>query len=263
MDKILISFLAICMLGACKKESTPKEGLLKGKVELAANAPQEVVDEKKTIQFPSRDGLPITADVYLVGGRSISVLLCHQAGFSRGEYKDTALELNKLGYSVMAIDQRSGKIANDVVNETAKEAKIKNLSTTYLDARQDIEAAIDHIYSNNDKQPLLLVGSSYSASLALIIGNNNDKIERVAAFSPGEYFKGVNIQDEIKDYDKPVFVTASKSETPALATLVSDINPKVLTHYKPMAKGIHGSRVLWETTEGTKGYWEAFKDFLK
>ncbi len=264
MDRILFSVLAICMLWSCKKEmkTTEKPMLEKEAVELAVNVPNEIKNEEKTIQFPSKDGLDITADVYLVGERPISVLLCHQAGFSRGEYTDTALELNALGYSVMAMDQRSGKIANAVVNETARQAKLKNLPTTYLDARQDIEAAIDYVHSNNGKLPILLVGSSYSASLELLIGNTNDKIKKVAAFSPGEYFKGMNIQDAIKDYDKPVFVTSSKSETPALETLVGKIKPEVLTHHKPVEKGIHGSRALWKTTIGVESYWEAFKDFL-
>jgi len=46
--------------------------------------------------------------------------------YSRGEYIDTAIKLNELGYSVMAIDQRSGNSANGILNETAKLANKKN-----------------------------------------------------------------------------------------------------------------------------------------
>jgi hypothetical protein len=31
---------------------------------------------------------------------------------------------------------------------------------------------------------------------------------------------------------------------------------------KPKEKGIHGSRALWDTTDGSEGYWIAFKAFL-
>jgi len=33
-------------------------------------------------------------------------------------------------------------------------------------------------------------------------------------------------------------------------------------HHKPLEKGIHGSRALWDSTEGANGYWKAFKTFL-
>ncbi|WP_156112442.1 dienelactone hydrolase family protein [Lacinutrix jangbogonensis] len=216
----------------------------------------------ETITFPSLDSLTITADVYNVDNMPITILLCHQAGFSRGEYKDTALLLNSYGYSVMAIDQRSGNAVNGVVNVTAELAKSKELKTEYIDAKPDIIAAIDYVYSTNGNKEILLVGSSYTATLVMLIGNENAKIKAVAAFSPGEYFKGMSIQNGIKDLKKPTFVTASLSETDALSVLITKMKTDKLTHYKPTDKGIHGSRALWESTKGYQGYRIAFKAFL-
>ncbi len=227
---------------------------------------QETVEPASSIEkitFPSKDGLPITADVYIQKGIEPTMLLCHQAGFSRGEYKNTALKLNEMGISCMAIDQRSGKEAQEVTNETAKAAAEKNLPTSYLDARQDIEAAIDHLYGRNGNQPIVLVGSSYSASLALLIGKDNPKVKAIAAFSPGEYFEGMDIAGTITGTSKPVFVTSSKTETPGVETLTKGIDAQYLTHYKPEVAGIHGSRALWESTEGNADYWTAFSGFLK
>lgn len=78
----------------------------------------------------------------------------------------------------MAIDQRSGDIVNDVVNETVKLAKSKKIETVYINAKPDIIAVIDYVYKDNNNQ-LLLVGSSYSATLAMLIGDNNDKVKAV------------------------------------------------------------------------------------
>lgn len=39
------------------------------------------------------------------------------------------------------------------------------------------------------------------------------RLKLFAAFSPGEYYKSIRIQNEIKNLDKPTFVTASLSET--------------------------------------------------
>ncbi len=214
------------------------------------------------ITFPSKDSLSIKADVYLRDGQNPMILLCHQAGFSRGEYKSTAIKINQAGYSCMAIDQRSGKEANGVINETAKQAREAGLPTHYLDARQDIEAAIDYLYERSAHHPIVLVGSSYSASLALLIAKDNPKVRAVAAFSPGEYFDGINIQSEISDMSTAVFVTSSKKETPGVEKLVSEIPTDNVTHFKPEVAGIHGSRALWSTTEGYETYWEAFSAFL-
>lgn len=216
----------------------------------------------KTIIY-SKDSLPISADIYEVNEKKPTMLLCHQAGYSRGEYKETALELCELGFSSMAIDQRSGKEINGVVNETALKAISKNLPNEYLDAKQDIEAAIDYLYELNGHQQIILVGSSYSATLALLIGNKSDKVKAIAAFSPGEYFKGMNIKESIKNITKPTFVTSSKKETAALEELVILMNKNVLTHYKPTFEGIHGSKALWKSTEGNEDYWLVFKTFLQ
>jgi len=115
----------------------------------------------------------------------------------------------------------------------------------------------------NDNQPIVLVGSSYSATLVLLIGKNNDKVKAVAAFSPGEYIKGMNIQDSISGYSKPIFITSSKTETEATKTLISGIDTTWTNHFQPDFEGIHGSKALWTSTEGNEKYWDAFKGFLK
>ncbi len=221
------------------------------------------ISAQEKTEFTSLDRLLITADLYEVENPKLTILLCHQAGYSRGEYIKTALQLNTLGYSCMAIDQRSGKGVNDIVNQTNARAKEKGLDTRYLDAHQDIESAIDYLYVRNENQPIVIVGSSYSATLVLLEGKENEKVKSVAAFSPGEYFDMINVNGTITGYKKPVYVTASNSETPNLTELVNGISSEYLTHYRPSEKGIHGSRALWKTTDGADGYWISFKEFLK
>ena len=252
--------LSVILLFSCKNQPTNKTNVISENKDIVTEKKQTL--EKETITFPSKDNLPITADIYKIKEAPITVLLCHQAGYSRGEYKDSAIELNKLGYSVMATDQRSGNTVNNIDNQTVIAAKAKGLGVAYLDAKQDIEAAIDYIYEQNGGKKIILVGSSYSSSLALLMGNNNSKIKAVAAFSPGEYFKGIDINKNISDYKKPVFVTSSKSESASVTTLVNKVNTVFLTHFIPEVKGIHGSRALWKTTEGNETYWASFRGFL-
>ncbi len=220
-------------------------------------------DNVKTISFPSKDNLTITADLYTTIKAKDFIVLCHQAGFSRGEYINTALKLQKMRYSALAIDQRSGNKVNEVINETHSEAKHNDLSTSYLDAKQDIEAAVDYAYKLNNNKPIILVGSSYSASLVLLIATNNKKVKAVASFSPGEYLKGINLANAIKNLNKPTFVTSSKSEINQTAGVVRYIDKKYVTQLKPTVTGKHGSKALWNSNDGYKTYWKAFSSFLK
>jgi len=217
----------------------------------------------KTTTFPSKDGLTITTDLYTTIKSKDFIVLCHQAGFSRGEYIETAPILQKMGYSALAIDQRSGNSANGIKNETNAEAKHKGLPTSYLDAKQDIEAAIDYAYKLNNNKPIILIGSSYSSSLVLLIATNNNKVKAVAAFSPGEYLRGINLAESIKNLNKPCFVTSAKSEINQTSKVVRYVDAKYITHFKPNVTGIHGSKALWSSNAGHESYWKAFKSFLK
>ena len=54
--------------------------------------------------FPSRDSLLIFADIYERKDSKPTILLCHQAGFSRGEYREIAFRIGSIGFSSIAID---------------------------------------------------------------------------------------------------------------------------------------------------------------
>lgn len=215
------------------------------------------------ISFPSKDSLTIYADIYINEGNHINLLLCHQAGYSRGAYKQTGIILSKLGYNSMAIDQRSGEIAQNIPNLTNQEALSQGKSTEYIDAKQDIEAAIDYLYEINGNKQVVIVGSSYSASLCLLIGKINEKVKAIVAFSPGEYLEGISVKDSLIGLQKPTFITSSKLEFPQVQQLTSGIDSSYLTLFKPDVEGIHGARALWKETEGHKEYWNAFLKFLK
>ena len=221
-----------------------------------------IQDKSTTITFYAKDSVHITADTYFIKGIEPTILLCHQAGFSRGEYITTAKKLNKLGFSCMAIDQRSGKEVNGIINKTAIDANNKQINVGYTGAKKDIEAAIDYLYNMNGNEPVILVGSSYSASLALWLATENNKIKAVAAFSPGEYLKNLNLTETLKTLSIPTFVTSSKREITPVAQLVRFVKKDNLIQYKPTEKGIHGSRAIWESTAGYNEYWKAFKTFL-
>ena len=218
---------------------------------------------QKTITFPAKDGLSVTADWYYIDPNATTIILCHQAGYSRGEYLQTSRRFNKLGYNVIAIDLRSGDKVCSIINETAKAAKALKKPTDIADTEPDIIAAIDYVYKQLNKNVILL-GSSFSASLVLKIGKENDKVDAIVAFSPGEYFgTGLNVQKAIAGLSKPVFVSSSKSEAANVTTLIKDVTSKIKTQFIPTREGAHGSKCLWSVSEGNQEYWLALMFFLQ
>lgn len=216
----------------------------------------------ETLQFESKDGLLITADFYPVKEAKNLILLCHRSHCNRGEYRETAPKLNQLGFSCLAIDQRSGMKVFGVINETAARAKQQRLATGYLDAKQDVESAVSYAYKLNGNKPIIVFGSSYSASLVLLFATETDIIKAVIAFSPGEFLKGVNLAEGIKPLAKPIFVTGARKEIGEVSQVLRLVSPEQVTLFKPKVEGFHGSKTLWESVEGHETYWEALQQFL-
>ena len=215
----------------------------------------------KTVSFPSIDSLLITADHYHAKNDAPVIVLCHQAGYSRGEYNEIATTLKGLGFNCLAIDQRSGNAVNGVANETAQRAKAAGKGQTYNDAKQDILASIAWAKKYYNKN-VILWGSSYSSALALIIAAESSSVDRVLSFSPGEYLGSVSVKDGVKNLNKPAFLTSSKSEETQTKTIFDAIPSASKTQFVPKAAGFHGSKALWTKSSGNEEYWVAVKAFL-
>lgn len=220
---------------------------------------------QNTIEYPSKDGLQITADFYEVSDSDTFILLFHQAGWSRGEYKETAPKLNALGYSCIAVDQRSGGEVNGITNETNKRAKKAEKKIAFIDAYQDIEATIAYVKKTYKPKKIIIWGSSYSSSLVLkYAGDNPDTIAAVLSFSPGEYFgKDSFIKNSASKIKAPTFITSAQGEKESWTAIYNAIPTTNKASYLPKTKGNHGSRALWSKFSDNDGYWNAVKEFLK
>ncbi len=216
------------------------------------------------VTFTASDGLTVTANLYEADEKNPYIIFFHQAGYSKGEYKNTATKFLKLGYNCLAVDLRSGGGVNFVQNETANLAKEKGFPTTYIDAEKDMLAAIDYAWSKS-KKPMILFGSSYSASLAMRIAKGNPKVKAVIAFSPGEYFQpDIVMKDQFVGYDKNVFVACSQREYSYMNDLLVNIPNNLKTVFKPQdGAGEHGSKSLWQSCPTSKEYWLALLMYFK
>lgn len=218
---------------------------------------------QRKVVFPSKDGLTVTADLYETEPEDPWVVLFHQSNSSRGEYRDIAPRLNKLGLNCMAVDLRSGKEKNFRVNETAALAQDAKLPNAFIDAEKDMIAAIERAFGIGRK-PVLILGSSYSASLALKLAKEMDQVRAVVAFSPGEFFESkLNVQKAISGLSKPTFVSCAASEKKWVSELVSGIPKGKFIFYVPGKGGAHGSASLLRDTDGQAECWIQLINFIQ
>ncbi|HAN18911.1 MAG: hypothetical protein A2X13_12055 [Bacteroidetes bacterium GWC2_33_15] len=217
--------------------------------------------EKITIQ--AEDGLLITADLYEIDAQKPYILLFHQAGFSRGEYKETTQKIIKFGYNCLAVDLRSGGEVNYIQNHTALLAVQKGYSTDYLSSEKDILASIKWA-KERSKKPVVLFGSSFSASLCLLIAKDNPDVKAVVAFSPGEFFSDqFLLKEKLSDFKKPVFVASSKRENPFIVDMLGSVPSSSKTIFTPEnGQGEHGSKSLWKSNPNNNEYWLALTMFF-
>ncbi|TVR75321.1 MAG: hypothetical protein EA408_00510 [Marinilabiliales bacterium] len=218
---------------------------------------------QQKIVLDAADGLAVVADSYFVNDTLPWILMFHQSGSSRGEFREVAPKFNLLGYNGLAVDLRHGREVNFVANETARAARDGNFSNSVHDAVKDMVAAVSWAEAKNDN-PVILLGSSFSASLALMVAKERNRTGAVLAFSPGEFLgpPGV-VQEAIAGLQKPVFIAATRTELPYVTELASGIGDEFKTFFSPAeGAGVHGARALWEAEPSSNEYWLAVLLFI-
>ena len=220
------------------------------------------LEAQEKVTFFAEDGLKITADLYETNPKNPYILLFHQEGSSRGEYRQIANKILKFGYNCLAVDLRAGGEANYIQNHTALLAVQQGYSVDYLSSKKDIEAAIKWVKERN-KESVVLFGSSFSASLSLLVAKNNPDVNAVIVFSPGEFFTpGLSIQSEVKDFEKPVFAASSQRENSYVNELLSFVPTSNKTIFAPKNGGEHGAKSLWKSNSNNNEYWLALTMFF-
>jgi len=212
----------------------------------------------ETVSFQASDGVTVTADVSR-GASNTVIVLFHMAGASRGEYQRIAPALNSLGYTTLAVDQRSGRAFGGVKNETA--ARVGGKSS-FLAAVPDLKAAVAYARRSLGATRVGVVGSSYSASLVLVLaGQDRGFADAVMSFSPGEYFPDRSlVRKSAAGITVPVFITAARNEASQWKPFADVLGGRA-TGFIPRGAGKHGATTL--LTDAREEYWAALRGFLQ
>ncbi|MEM9354730.1 MAG: alpha/beta hydrolase [Pseudomonadota bacterium] len=221
---------------------------------------------QQQVTLRAADGLVVTADVYQTSKApsAVWIVLAHQAGASRGEYRTIAPRLNKLGYNAIALDQRSGRAFAGVANKTSALAKAQKKGRSYIAARPDIEAGVAWARKQTSG-PVILWGSSYSAALALLMsGEKPQLVDGVISHAPGEYFRGKSIRKVAVNIAVPVLITSASHEKKKWRRIFAAIPGDRKTGFAPKKGGRHGSSALIPSrNKSSAAYWTVVETYLK
>lgn len=247
------------------KQEMAQRQQLQQSVKMPSPNKLDIPNNFKLTIIKAKDGVTVYGNLYEVDAAKSTILLCHQAGYNKYEYADIAPRLNKMGYNVLAIDQRSGGTFANKNNETFEKAKKEGRTNLgFVDAEKDILAAVDYLHKKYRKK-IILWGSSYSSSLVLFVAQQSSKVSAVISFSPGNYFgdKKESLETILPKINQPIFITSSKEEAKTIKNLYSKNKLKTnQVHFVPNSDGFHGSRALWLGQKGSEEYWSALHTFL-
>lgn len=213
------------------------------------------------VKLTARDGVKIAGVYTKATNPKALILLFHQAGSGKDEYALIAPRLADAGYSSLRIDQRAGGELFGV-NETVKAL---GKSDDYLAAKPDLEAAFD--WAKAQKLPIILWGSSYSASLVFVVAAEHPEVKAVLAFSPGEYFDDkAMIAKAAAGAKASVFVTSAQDgkEIDAARDILKAVPVAGKEQFVPKTGGVHGSSTLLreKNPDGAEDVWKAVMAFL-
>jgi len=225
-----------------------------------------------TVEFPSVDHLTVTADLYSTGNkRAPAIVLVHQSGASRGEYRQIAPHLVELGFNALAIDSRWGERDrwNEVANETAARFGTAAIAAgndnaprrvAQEGAAQDVRGALAWLDANGYSGAKILWGSSISANLVLkMAAHPPEQVVAVLSFSPGEYHSDLpnEVRTAIKDLQIPTLIACGTSEESNSRPIFDAVPSKQKVFYRAVSAR-HGASILIDDPEN----WAGINDFL-
>ena len=224
--------------------------------------------QSPTISFQTSDSLNIYGDLYESDKSGTTILLFHQAGANaRSEYASIIPRLQKEGYNVLAIDQRSGGQRFGGHNRTV--AELANSRFGYCDVYPDLVGAVNYLSDNGYSGNKVIWGSSYSAALVIKLAHElPDEIDAVLAFSPasGNPMNDCKPEQYFETLAVPLLVLRPQREMDIESVQNQFTSAKGNGHQTYVANpGTHGSSMLVEERAGgdVSANWDVVLSFIE
>jgi len=258
-----LPLIPLAILAGCHKPAPKVDN-----ADALINESAPVKDQtSQAVTLTAPDGVTVYGTYYPAANARAVILLFHQAGSSKDEYTTIAPQLQRAGFAALAIDQRVG---GGLYGTNQTMAGHKGKAEDYLSALPDLEAALAWAKDKAQGKPILLWGSSYSASLVFVVAASKlaeGSVKGVLAFSPGEYFDDKKmVEKAAAQITVPVFVTSANTleEEQEAKAILSATKSTDRQQFIPKA-GVHGSSTLIAAKNpgGADDNWQAVLAFLK
>ncbi|MCZ6834588.1 MAG: alpha/beta hydrolase [Planctomycetota bacterium] len=221
----------------------------------------------RDITFEAEDGVHVFGRLYesKLDASAPIILLFHQGASNAAEYSPIAPKLNGMGFHALAIDSRSGTTRFNRHNQTSR---MHQGTTNILGAYLDLEASLDYIKREGFNGPVILWGSSYSASLVFKLAHNHPhRIDAIMSFSPSAQIGlGLLVGEHVSDLERaiPVFMTWAQFENNDLRHTFFQNLPQSDKSLFVQKRGDHGSLTLWadRNPDGLATSWGQVEEFL-
>jgi dienelactone hydrolase len=218
------------------------------------------------VTLSAADGTTVYGELWRAAGTKPPLIVAfHQAESSSAEYAPIAPRLVEAGFTVLAIDQRSGDGAFGGTNRTAAAL---GRAATYDEALPDLEAALAWAKADTRGAPIVVWGSSYSAALVFVLAARHPAdVSAVVAFSPGEYLAGEEtVRSAAAKVNVPVWIDQASSgdEIARSAAILKAVKASDKRQFSAKVKSTHGSSTLRADTNpvGAETHWQAVLAFL-
>ena len=218
------------------------------------------------VTLSAADGVKVYGEVWRAAGAKPPLIVAfHQAGSSSAEYAPIAPRLVAAGFTVLAIDQRSGDGAFGGSNRTAAAF---GREAAYDEALPDLEAALAWAKGDAKGAPVIVWGSSYSAALVFVLAARHPgDVSGIVAFSPGEYLAGKNtVRAAAAKVNVPVFIdqASSADEVARSAAILKAVKGTDKQQFRVKTWSTHGSSTLRADANagGAEAHWQAVLAFL-
>lgn len=218
------------------------------------------------VTLTAADGLKVFGTVWRAERpRPPFIVAFHQAESSAAEYEPIAPRLVAAGFSVLAIDQRSGDGAFGGTNRTAAAL---GRAAEYEEALPDLEAALAWARREAKGAPVVVWGSSYSASLVFLLAATHPAdVSGVVAFSPAEYLPDKRaVRTAAAKVKVPVYIdqASARDEIAASTAILKAVASAEKQQLVSTAKSTHGSSTLRTDANptGAEMHWPPLLRFL-
>jgi len=211
-------------------------------------APPVTYAAPERVVLPTSDGLTIAGTYYDGGGNSI--ILLHMLGRNRADYNIFAKELQKNGYSVLAIDFRGH-------GESIPPSFIS--IKDFNELVRDVAAAKSFLLDRGKSASgMSIIGASIGANVALRFAADST-VRSLVLLSPGYNYHDVTTRDVIASYKGEILIIAAADDNNGVAAQEAT-GLAILTNkaqLKIYEKGGHGTNLL-----GTNDVNKVILDFL-